>query len=376
MDSITVTGTSSVIVAPDNGIELLEDSPVVVDSLVARWLARRSKATRKAYSSDLQHFAGWLGVPTSVDAVRLLLAAGHGGANEIVDVYIASLVQSGLSSSLTNRRLAAIRSIVSLAQIRELIDWSIDVTGERVEPYRDTRGPGLHAVQAMLRVAAAHGGMKGLRDVVLLLLLFVLGLRREEVASLDVEHFDRPGRRLSILGKGKRQRSWSTLPGPVVAALERYLDTRGAQPGEPLFLNMDRARKGRRLTAGGLYRVVRCLGERAGVPGIVSPHRIRHSAITHSLDATGGDVRRVRRFSRHSRLETVAIYDDSRRDMAGEIASLLAGALGDFSVAPGDQPEVHSADEPVNAYYRAHSVASDEVIEGSDNSSDDDREEQ
>jgi hypothetical protein len=122
--------------------------------------------------------------------------------------------------------------------------------------------------------------------------------------------------------------------------------------------------------------MIRCLGERAGVPGIVSPHRIRHNAITHSLDATGGDVRRVRRFSRHSRLETVAIYDDSRRDMAGEVASLLAAALGNLSVAPGDQPEVHSADEPVSAHYQAHEGASVEAVAGPDNPSVDDHEEQ
>jgi hypothetical protein len=163
MDAITVPAPSSAIIAPDSGIELREESLVHVDGLVARWLARRSETTCRAYSSDLKHFAVWLGVPTSVDAVKLLLAAGHAGANEIVDNYVISLIQSELSSSATNRRLAAIRSIISLAQLRGLIDWTIDVSGVRVQPYRDTRGPGLHAVQAMLQVAAAQGGLKALR---------------------------------------------------------------------------------------------------------------------------------------------------------------------------------------------------------------------
>ncbi len=44
----------------------------------------------------------------------------------------------------------------------------------------------------------------------------------------------------------------------------------------------------------------------------LTPHKLRHSAITAALDATGGDVRRVQRLSRHARLETVMVYDDNR----------------------------------------------------------------
>jgi hypothetical protein len=39
-----------------------------------------------------------------------------------------------------------------------------------------------------------------------------------------------------------------------------------------------------------------------------------------ALDVTGGDVRSVRAFSRHSKLDTLLKYDDRRRDVAGELA--------------------------------------------------------
>ncbi len=33
--------------------------------------------------------------------------------------------------------------------------------------------------------------------------------------------------------------------------------------------------------------------------------------------------RRVRRFTRHAKLDTVAIYDDARQDFGGQLAELL-----------------------------------------------------
>ena len=50
------------------------------------------------------------------------------------------------------------------------------------------------------------------------------------------------------------------------------------------------------------------------------PHGLRHTAVTTALDATNGDVRSVRRFSRHADIGTVLIYDD---ETSGSDASRL-----------------------------------------------------
>ena len=55
----------------------------------------------------------------------------------------------------------------------------------------------------------------------------------------------------------------------------------------------------------------------------MSPHRIRHSAITVALDATDGDVRKVQKFSRHQQLDTLMIYDDNRGKDQAEVSALL-----------------------------------------------------
>jgi integrase/recombinase XerC len=75
-----------------------------------------------------------------------------------------------------------------------------------------------------------------------------------------------------------------------------------------------------------VYRIVRALGEKAGVRA--RPHGLRHIAITELLELTGGNVRQVQQFSRHRSVETVLLYDDNRLDRAGALAGRLAEGLG------------------------------------------------
>ena len=91
-----------------------------------------------------------------------------------------------------------------------------------------------------------------------------------------------------------------------------------------MFVNFDRAGKGRRLTGTSLYRIVRDLGLAAGVKA--RPHGLRHAAITEALDRTGGNVRAVQRFSRHRDLRVLNRSDDNRQDLGGEVAALVAEA--------------------------------------------------
>lgn len=69
--------------------------------------------------------------------------------------------------------------------------------------------------------------MKGVRDLAIFRLLFDLALRREEVASLDLGDLDLESETVSILGKGKRERTELTLPVPTRVALEDWLLVRG-----------------------------------------------------------------------------------------------------------------------------------------------------
>ena len=147
------------------------------------------------------------------------------------------------------------------------------------------------------------------------------------MVELDLEHLDLERGRLAIRGKGRAEREWLTLPAPTRHALADWLESRSPQPG-PLFVNVDRARKGSgRLTPQSVYRIVRSLGQKAGL-GDVRPHGLRHAAITAALDG-GHDLRTVARYSRHRSIQTLTIYDDNRQDLAGMVAADVASTISD-----------------------------------------------
>jgi len=289
--------------------------------LVEAFLSGRSPTTILAYRKDLETFAAFAGQRSLDDAAGLLLARGHGAANALALSYRTHLIERKLAAATVNRRLAALRSLVKLARTLGLVSWTLEVANVKSEPYRDTRGPGRHGFLLLLDELAERDDAKGKRDLAALRLLYDLALRRSEVVGLDLEDVDLDEGTVLVLGKGRAEKARLTLPAKTRLALRGWLAVRGGEPGA-LFVNFDRAGKGRRLTASGLYKAVRRLGERAGVR--VRPHGLRHSAITEALDLTHGDLRSVQRFSRHRDVRVLETYDDNRRDLAGEVASLVA----------------------------------------------------
>ena len=294
-----------------------------LDRLVETFLAGRNERTLAAYRADLESFRVFVGAATAGEASRLLLTVTHGEANAMALAYKAHMTDRGLQAATINRRLAALRSLVKLANTLGLVSWTLAVENVKTQAYRDTRGPGLDGFKSILAAALAQPGAKGRRDVALLHLMHDLGLRRGEAVQLDILDVDLTGDRISILGKGRSQKEYLTIPEPTKAALAAWIKIRGMQDG-PLFPNFDRSKKGSgRLTGAAVYYIVRRLGAASGL--IARPHGLRHSAITAALDLTRGDVRAVQKFSRHRDVRVLSAYDDNRQDLAGDVARLVAG---------------------------------------------------
>ena len=299
--------------------------------VVARLLAdKRSENTRRAYKHDLQDFfATMTGAPATPENVQGFLSLTRGQLNAAAMDYKARLLNRGLAEATINRRLAAVRSLVNCARLLGVTDSEIDVEGEKVQSYRDTRGVSVDAVRAMLR-RCNLSTLKGLRDYALLRLLWDNALRRAEVAALNVADFDAQARRLAITGKGKgTQKVQMDLSERTAAALSAWLQARREHQGEltpeaALFVAVDNASAGARLSTTGIYKLVSSYAKQAGIERTMSPHRLRHSAITAALEATNGDVVAVQRLSRHAKVETVMIYNDNRLAKQAEVTNLLA----------------------------------------------------
>jgi integrase/recombinase XerC len=307
---------------------LAASSPKLRDA-IDLWLATfPSENTRRAYARELMAFTAFAGFDDPASAVAAFLALDDGPAHAVADKWRADKLARGLSPASINRSMAALNSLVAYARRVGLTKLRLEAKGEKSKPYRDTSGPGLQAVTAMIRRAKEHDNpRKAARDEAILRLAATLGLRRAEIAALNIGDVDLGTGTVSILGKGQRERIKLSLPPNVKNALSAWLSLSGsADPAAPLFVSLTSNQPEKRISGTGIYLLVRDqLGKRSGVNA--RPHGLRHTAITAALDAFNGDVRKARSFSRHANLATVALYDDARHDHAGAVAQVLDGLM-------------------------------------------------
>jgi integrase/recombinase XerC len=287
---------------------------------------RRSPNTRRTYTKALlDFFLRIANTSPTPQLVREFLQLDRYQAMTLVLRYRRILTDRGLAPSTINTRLAAIKSLVTYARKVGECQYDLgDVEGVKVETYRDTSGVNPQEYQDLMAVVDRES-VKGMRDYAILRLLWDNALRRGEICQANVGDFDPVGGKLWIIGKGKVQRQPIDLSSHAIAAIRAWLEVRGKyKRTDPLFCTLDRATKGHRLSGNALYNLVRDTGAAAGIYKVMSPHRVRHSAITAALDATNGDTRRVQKLSRHADLNTLTRYDDNRRHHQGEVTKILA----------------------------------------------------
>lgn len=297
--------------------------------LAESFLAGRKETTVQAYRQDLEEFRAFIGAASLEEAASRIASMEHGDANLCALDYRTHLKGQSKQSATINRRLASLRSLVKFASTLGLVDWSLDIKNEKAEAYRDTTGISPEAFKRLLaKTTAQKNAQKAARDVALLRLMFDLGLRRAEVLGLNVEDYDAETRTISILGKGRTQKQKLTLSPQSEAALREWIGVRGSHEGA-IFTDFDKARKSPgRLTMVGLTLVIRDLGAKVGIK--LSPHKLRHSAITQACklaQANGIDIEEVLDFSRHKDVRTLLIYRDRERNVQGSLAALVGATV-------------------------------------------------
>jgi integrase/recombinase XerC len=291
------------------------------ERVLSDWLAtKRSPHTQRVYQKDIENFLADL----NLELGKFLTLDRH-GAYALVSRYKGELIKNNLKSATINRRLAAIKSLVSFSYNCGHCEFMLEaVKGEKLSAYRDTTGVDPETFKRVLG-GIDRGSLKGVRDYALMMLLWSNALRRSEVSRANIGDFDPVAKTLRIFGKGKGNQSEIVSLGiGTVTAIEAWLEARGeVTTDKALFCSINPGYRDGRLCTQAIYNIVSDRFQSAGITKTMSPHRIRHSSITAALEATRGDVRRVQKLSRHSSLNTLLIYDDNRRNHQGEVTDLL-----------------------------------------------------
>ena len=146
------------------------------------------------------------------------------------------------------------------------------------------------------------------RDRVLLSVGYAGGLRVSEIVALnwtDVLPRDQGRVQLNVLGKGGKVRQ-VVLPEVVSSAL---LSLRGARAHDPVFVD----KKGQRMYARAVHRMIKKAAEAAGVNADVSPHWLRHAHGSHAIER-GASLPEVQATLGHGNISTTSGYLHARPD--------------------------------------------------------------
>jgi integrase/recombinase XerD len=269
--------------------------PAAAESYLAGY---SSAATVAAYRCDLalwQRYCDHHDLDPLDDVVRADL-----------ERYARHLEHEGRAPATVARRLATLVGFYRWCADEQLIAHCPALNLRR--PRRPSESPRLGLSRTELADWLDAGEQAGGHPYALACLLALNGLRVGEVCAADVIDLaqDRWHHTLTILGKGDKP-AVVPLPPRTVDAVRSALADRQAGP---LLLT----RTGGRMTRGAAARIVTRLAVAAGIDKHLTPHSLRHSAITAALNA-GVALRDVQEFARHADPRTTIRYDRARHSL-------------------------------------------------------------
>jgi len=263
-----------------------------------------SSHTIKNYRSDLLQFVEFLTEKDSSILDRI---------NDIDHItirnFLAGIKGKNYSRSTLIRKIASIRSFFRYL-LRETHVKANPAAG-MILPKKGRHLPEFLDLSEMNKLLESPDVSKltGLRDRVLMEVLYSSGIRVSELVNLNESSVDLIGEVVKVRGKGKKERM-VPLGSTAVKYLTEYLEQRksGDYKGrKPNFLAVFLNKYGQRITDRSVRRIINKYIEEAAIGHKISPHVLRHTFATHMLDA-GADLRSVQELLGHASLSTTQIY--------------------------------------------------------------------
>ena len=295
--------------------------PAPSEQTMANWAAvafvasYSSRGTRQAYSTQLRLWFFWCrqhGLDPLAEIRR-----PH------VELYARDLEARGLAPATVALKLVVLTGFYRYCVEEQLLEHSPAVHVRRPKVSQESTRLGLD--RSELGASLVQAGLSGGNDHALACLLALNALRVSEACGADLTDLALANghRTLRIVGKGNQPALI-----PLAPRTTRAIDTAiGERTDGPLLARAD----GSRLDRHAAGRIVRRLAKRAGIDKAISPHSLRHAAITAALDA-GCSLRDVQDFARHADPRQTRRYDRARgaldRNPTYIVATYLAGATG------------------------------------------------
>ena len=207
---------------------------------------------------------------TALDEIARMLAGDQAGALSCnwaaVRYPHAAAIRTKLAETYApataNKMLSALRRVLkeawklgymSAEEYQRAVSIA-NVPGQTLPPGREL---GQGEIYSLMLQCASDNSPAGIRDAAMIALLYSCGLRRAEIAALDLDHLETETGKLLIDGKRNKQRTAYSISG-TQEALADWLTIRGDEPG-PLFWPIGKGGKlrNRRLSTQAVYNILK-----------------------------------------------------------------------------------------------------------------------
>jgi integrase/recombinase XerD len=246
-----------------------------------------SQATIESYILAVKDFAQYFGKSP------VLL-----GTEDVRSYQLHLINQKRLAPNTVKARMSALRFLYWKTIKRR--DLCFDDLPLAKTPVRLPNVLSPEEVASLIEAAA------NLKHRTMLMTLYATGVRRSELANLEVNHIDS---RLMVVhirqGKGQRDRDLPMTP-KLLEALRNYW--RSYKPKVYLFPSpLSPSDKEEPITPKSIYYACKKAAARAGITKTIGPHTLRHCFATHHLDS-GTDLRTIQYLLGHSSLKHTVVY--------------------------------------------------------------------
>lgn len=263
-----------------------------------RYEKRFSPHTVLAYSCDLDQYAAFLKSTYETDD---LSSATH----SMIRSWIVQMMEQHITPRSINRKLTTLKTYYKfllrqgVLRVNPMIRVQAPKTSKRLPAFVDER-----RMDHLFTGVEFPEGFSGLRDRLVLEVLYGTGMRLAELVGLKDTDVDVFGMQLKVLGKRNKERiiPFTVKMRDLIAA---YRKARNNEfPSTAVFFLTD---QGNPLYPKFVYRLVqRYLGAITTLEKR-SPHVLRHTFATHMLNR-GADINSVKEILGHANLSATQVY--------------------------------------------------------------------
>lgn len=260
---------------------------------------RYSTHTIISYKNDLDQLQKFLDSnypETSIDDVN----------HAILRDWIISLAESGLNENSINRKLVTLRSFYKFLLKKGSIDKN-PVT--KLSNLKTKKGLPEFVREGDMNLILDHDpfedNFKGIRDHLILEILYGAGIRLSELINLETKRVDFVNNSLKVLGKRNKERI-IPITNNLCVLIKSYISLKNEEFKGNVIEYLIVSNNGEKSYPMMINRIVKKYLQGASVDK-KSPHTLRHTYATHLLER-GADLNAVKELLGHQSLAATQVY--------------------------------------------------------------------